>query len=104
MNMMENGKWKRVSGERTMSRACVFHFPFSICHLIAVMAVFSSAAAPAFAQPSFQKEPGSRNIKPEILKKVGVDQHLNAQIPLDAVFYDAHGRKVTLGQYFDGTR
>ena len=37
---------------------------------------------------------------PNALKKVGIDQRLNEQIPLDAVFRDEEGREVRLAQYF----
>jgi protein SCO1/2 len=37
---------------------------------------------------------------PDILRDVGIDQKLNAQLPLDAVFRDEEGREVRLGAYF----
>lgn len=39
---------------------------------------------------------------PQVLQKVSVQQHLDAQLPLNASFTDDHGQAVTLGQYFDG--
>jgi protein SCO1/2 len=39
---------------------------------------------------------------PPVLKKVGIDQKLNEQVPLDLVFKDEQGREVRLGQYFKG--
>jgi len=39
---------------------------------------------------------------PPVLKKVGIDQHLNEPVPLDAVFKDEQGRDVRLGQFFNG--
>ena len=36
----------------------------------------------------------------EVLKKVGIEQRLNSQIPLDATFRDETGREVRLGEYF----
>ena len=39
---------------------------------------------------------------PQVLQKVQVTQHLNAQLPLDAPFVDDTGAPVTLGKYFDG--
>src|SRR4026207_1132315 len=39
---------------------------------------------------------------PPALKEVGIDQHLNEQVPLDAVFKDDQGREVRLGEYFKG--
>ena len=39
---------------------------------------------------------------PPVLKEVGIDQRLNEQVPLDAVFKDDQGREVRLGEYFKG--
>lgn len=39
---------------------------------------------------------------PSVLKKVQVEQHLDAQLPMNAAFVDDAGKPVTLGQYFDG--
>lgn len=39
---------------------------------------------------------------PNVLQKVQVTQHLNAQLPLDAKFVDDTGAPVELGKYFDG--
>ncbi len=38
--------------------------------------------------------------RPDLLKKVGFDQKLNAQVPLDLVFRDESGRSVPLATYF----
>src|SRR3984885_9060289 len=37
---------------------------------------------------------------PQVLQKVGVSQHLNQQLPLDAAFVDETGKTVKLGDYF----
>jgi protein SCO1/2 len=37
---------------------------------------------------------------PQVLQKVGVAQHLNQQLPLDAAFVDETGKPVHLGDYF----
>jgi protein SCO1/2 len=37
---------------------------------------------------------------PNLLEKVGIDQKLNAQVPLDLAFRDENGRVVKLGDYF----
>ena len=37
---------------------------------------------------------------PTVLQKVGVAQHLNQQLPLDAAFVDEAGKPVRLGDYF----
>lgn len=38
--------------------------------------------------------------RPPILRGVGIDQHLNEQVPLDLMFRDETGATVQLGQYF----
>ena len=38
--------------------------------------------------------------RPPILRDVGFDQNLNAQVPLDTQFYDESGKQVRLNQYF----
>lgn len=42
----------------------------------------------------------SSNTLPAPLRDVGIDQRLNAQVPLDLVFRDETGRAVKLGEYF----
>ncbi len=41
---------------------------------------------------------------PEALDEVGVTEHLDAKLPLDARFRDESGEWVELGSYFDGER
>jgi len=54
------------------------------------------AAVPAFAQLADQ-------IPPQ-LEEVGIEEHLDAKLPLDLKFRDEYGAVVTLGDYFDGTK
>jgi protein SCO1/2 len=58
-----------------------------------------SVASSARAQDLFVQNPGG---KPEVLKNVGLDQKLNAQVPLDLTFRDEHGATVNLGQLLQG--
>jgi protein SCO1/2 len=53
----------------------------------------------AVAQDAFVQNPGG---KPVVLKNVGLDQKLNAQVPLDLTFRDEHGATVKLGQLLQG--
>ena len=59
-----------------------------------------SAASPARAQqdplPVMQNPSGD----PALMKDIGLDQKLNAQVPLDLKFRDEKGATVTLGQFF----
>ncbi|HEY0872789.1 MAG TPA: SCO family protein [Vicinamibacterales bacterium] len=59
-------------------------------------------AAPALAQgPLPQHEPGDpASAMPGILGRIGIDQRLNEQVPLDLEFVDETGQPVKLGQYF----
>lgn len=44
--------------------------------------------------------PANSKMVPALLRGVGIDQKLNAQIPLDLVFRDASGKNVRLRDYF----
>jgi protein SCO1/2 len=74
----------------------------------AALVLVTTFAGTAWAQPPRftgadvgGPPPGtSSELVPDILEKVGIDQKLNAQVPLDAVFRDEAGRPVKLGDYF----
>jgi protein SCO1 len=40
------------------------------------------------------------NTRPPLLQNVGIEQHLNAQIPPDLTFRDETGKTIKLGEYF----
>lgn len=66
---------------------------------------FACLCAPAYAQygtgPLEMRRQGQQsNAVPFALQNVGIDQRLNEQLPLDAVFRDEAGRDVKLGDYF----
>jgi protein SCO1/2 len=69
-------------------------------------AIFCCAllSAPVFAQVSSygdkQNGENAGDQLPQVLQKVGVAQHLNQQLPLDASFVDESGKPVKLGDYF----
>jgi len=68
-----------------------------------VSAALTAAGAPLRAQRPLPgtEEPGdAANAKPGLLKQIGIDQRLNAQVPLDLMFKDETGRDVRLGEYF----
>jgi protein SCO1 len=66
------------------------------------------AAASAWAQPAGLKTPAqpsrmrteSAVMLPEALRGVGIEQKLDAQLPLELMFRDETGRTVRLGSYF----
>ena len=76
-----------------------FHSKTAAAVILAV-----ALATPAAAQVMRGPEPGpSSSSKPGLLGKIGIDQRLNEQVPLDLPFVDERGRDVKLGDYF-GTR
>jgi len=70
---------------------------FLACAFAGALLMF--AANCVRAQDLFVQNPGG---KPEVLKNVGLDQKLNAQVPLDLTFKDEHGATVSLGQLLQG--
>jgi protein SCO1/2 len=72
--------------------------------LCAALAAFIAFPAPAAAQrfatgPAYNN-PAGKSPTADLLREVGIEQHLDAQLPLDAVFRDESGREVRLGDYF----
>ncbi len=70
--------------------------------LILAAMLFSLAAPLVSAQVSSygDKQVGSSDRPPSILNDVGIDQHLNTQLPLNLTFIDDSGRVVPLSSYF----
>ncbi|MBA3312779.1 MAG: SCO family protein [Planctomycetota bacterium] len=62
--------------------------------------IASVAAALLLASGSLRAESAILEAQPEELKNVGVDEHLDAQLPLDAAFRNEDGQIVRLGDYF----
>ncbi|MGA2795960.1 MAG: SCO family protein [Thermoguttaceae bacterium] len=53
------------------------------------------------AQVEYARAQGA-NVLPKDLEGVTIKQNMDAQIPLDLEFTDSSGKKITLGQLFDG--
>ncbi|HYT50374.1 MAG TPA: SCO family protein [Pyrinomonadaceae bacterium] len=76
--------------------------------LTAHCSLLTSFAQPGVPQPNSPLYGGSVRSGdvstglPPVLKKVGIDQKLNEQLPLDAVFKDEQGNEVRLGEFFKG--
>ncbi len=64
-----------------------------ILMLLASVAALPTAALGQAAPRVSHVEPGT----PNILGKIGIDQKLGAQVPMDATFTDEFGKQVTLG-------
>ena len=67
---------------------------------VALLAVCATVSSWTQAAPKLQPGDVVPNQKPAILDQVGLDQKLNAQVPLDLAFVDDHGQAVQLKQYF----
>ena len=61
------------------------------------LVVFVVAAAPVSAQWVTQRQDPPPQ---QVVQRVGIDQRLGAQVPLDLVFRDERGATVTLGSFF----
>jgi protein SCO1/2 len=77
----------------------------AFCQTLTALAMTAAllAATPLRAQTPRpgELEPGDpARSKPGLLKKVGIDQRLNAQVPLDLMFTDDSGRDIRLGELF----
>jgi protein SCO1 len=55
---------------------------------------------PRFDSSALNAGQSTLNVKPQILNNVGIDQKLDAQLPLDTPFTDESGRAVKLGDFF----
>jgi protein SCO1/2 len=69
---------------------------------VLLCAMLLGAAAPAQVSSYGDKDEGLNrgDQLPTVLQRVGVEQHLNQQLPLDAQFVDDTGKTVRLGDYF----
>ncbi|HEY1463510.1 MAG TPA: SCO family protein [Terriglobales bacterium] len=67
-----------------------------------LIALAVTLALPAFGQGGVLQAPAAppANLRPPGLKHVGIEQHLNEQLPLDLPFKDETGKNVKLGDYF----
>ena len=73
--------------------------------LLALPAAVAQPGQPAPAQPSYSMQ--DANLKPALpaaLQGVGIDQMLDAQIPLSLVFRDEAGRSVPLSNFFQARK
>jgi protein SCO1/2 len=72
--------------------------------ILGIAAVFfvvpQPVAAQRFATGGPYNTPAGKSPTAELLRDVGIEQHLDARLPLDAAFQDESGREVRLGDYF----
>jgi protein SCO1/2 len=71
-----------------------------LCAALCCMVLGASAIAQVSSYGDKQAGENSGDQLPQVLQRVGVAQHLNQQLPLDAQFVDDTGKTVRLGDYF----
>jgi protein SCO1/2 len=85
---------------RHAERACYFRVIAIVGVALILVAWPQLAAAQRFATGGPYSAPAGTSPTAALLGDVGIDQHLDAELPLDATFRDEAGREVTLGEYF----
>jgi protein SCO1/2 len=68
--------------------------------MITLLALPQLAQAQRFATNGPYNTPAGSSPTADILRDVGIEQHLDAQLPLETLFRDETGRQVRLGKYF----
>lgn len=74
----------------------------SVTAALALTSALASAQVAGYGDK--QTGPNAGDQLPQVLEKVGVAQHLNGQLPLNAAFVDDLAQPVHLGDYFNGKR
>ncbi len=98
---MNFGKTKfAVLGSRALAAACLLLILFGI----APAQKSEHYNSPLYSPRKYDPSQSVTNGIPDALKKTGIEQKLNAQIPLDAVFKDENRKDVRLGDYFGKQR
>lgn len=60
--------------------------------------------SPLYSPKTYDPSIGTSNGLPETLKKIGIEQKLGGQMPMETVFKDESGNAVKLGDYFNKGR
>lgn len=68
------------------------------------LSVALAASLCATASAQYFTPPETKTVAPPGLEGVGIDQHLNEQVPLNLTFRDEQGKAVKLGDYFHDGR
>ena len=77
-------------------------FGFIFLTTIALAGSAWGDSAPRFDTGPLDNGQTTTNVKPKILDNVGIDQKLDSQLPMDAVFTDETGHMGKLSEFFHG--
>jgi protein SCO1 len=95
----------RLTGKSIEVRTALGLLMLSAYCLLPTAYCFAQPGVPMPSSPLYGARPASGSVStglPPVLKTIGIEQRLNEQAPLDAVFKDEQGREVRLGDYFKG--
>jgi len=84
--------------KQAVTKSATFRANSARCAIIAAALVLSSPFFVAEAQSQYPTQ--NIDVRPELLKDVGIDQKLNNSVPLDLAFRDETGQTVKLAQFF----
>ena len=95
---------RRRDSSETILPSAIRFLPTAFCLLLSAFCVLAHAQSlPQPSSPLYGARTESSSAPsglPKALREVGIEQHLNEQLPLDLVFRDESGQAVKLGQYF----
>lgn len=91
-------------GVRLMSGLAFYIILSALTFSLFTLNVFAQKSehynSPLYSPRTYDPSISESNGLPEVLKSVGIEQKLGAQLPLDAMFKDESGKMVALGSYF----
>ena len=102
--MQTAGSRKAIMARRLVV-SCLLLSASCFLAFVSCLPTFAQPGMPQPSSPLYGARPESGPVStglPKALKNVGIDQKLNEQVPLDAVFKDEQAREVRLGQFFKG--
>ncbi len=94
-------------GRAVRRRLLVFLFTFSLFHVFTFLVSAQKNEhynSPLYSPRKYDPTVTTANGLPETLKKVGIEQKLGNQLPLDTELKDESGKLVKLGSYFGSGR
>lgn len=73
---------------------------WAVAAMVFFLGALRPAAAQRFATGGPYNTPAGKSPTAEVLRDVGIEQHLDSTLPLDALFRDETGQEVRLGDFF----
>lgn len=95
----------RALAEVVLHRLAILSAVLMLCFSFAAFAQKSEHYnSPLYAPKTYDPSQSSGNGLPEALQKIGIEQKLGDQLPLETEFKDENGRTVKLGEFFNKGR